>query len=127
MGDVAASSRFFTGHLGFREVFVALSRDDGAADILLLQRSPEAPPGSGFADVIVSFAVTDIAAEYARLRAEGAPITVPLHHEPWGEWVLQLTRSQGLTPARNIVRSCTHHSPRVQCSHRENIIRRRLS
>ncbi|MFI6500195.1 VOC family protein [Nonomuraea typhae] len=101
VADVAASSRFFTSHLGFREAlvhaeFVALSRDDGAADILLLQRSLESPPGSGFADVIVSFAVTDIAAEYGRLRAEGANITVPLHHEPWGEWVVQLTDPNGV-------------------------------
>ncbi|MEU7900935.1 hypothetical protein AB0B45_49930 [Nonomuraea sp. NPDC049152] len=25
-----------------------------------------------------------------------APITVPLHHEPWGEWVLQLTDPNGV-------------------------------
>ncbi|MEU7896296.1 VOC family protein [Nonomuraea sp. NPDC049152] len=101
VGDVAASSRFFTSHLGFREVlsqeeFVALSRDDGAADILLQQRSPEEPPSVGFADVIVSFAVTDIAAEHERLRGEGANITVPLRHEPWGEWVLRLTDPNGV-------------------------------
>ncbi|MEU7899344.1 VOC family protein [Nonomuraea sp. NPDC049152] len=101
VGDVAASSMFFTTHLGFREAlsredFVALSRDDGAADILLQQRSPEEPPSPGLADVIVSFAVTDIAAEYERLREEGANITAPLQHEPWGEWVLRLTDPNGV-------------------------------
>lgn len=101
VGDVAASSWFFTSHLAFREVLsqeelVALSRDDGAVDILLQQRSLEEPPSPRLADVIVSFAVTDIAAEYERLRGEGANITVPLHHEPWGEWALRLTDPNGV-------------------------------
>src|SRR5258708_35596791 len=56
--DVASSSRFFTGALGFREElvlkgFVQLRRDDGAVDIELCA-------GVGTAtQTIVSFAVTD--------------------------------------------------------------------
>lgn len=105
VADTAASSLFFTTHLGFREVvvgaeFVSLGRDDGAADIVLLQRDPELPPvwptGRGLADVIVSFSVTDIAAEYVRLRREGANITRPLHQEAWGEQVIELTDPNGV-------------------------------
>lgn len=105
VADAAASSRFFTTHLGFREVligedFIALSRDDGAPDILLLQRGLEQPstgrPGQGLADVAISFAVTNLPAESARLGAEGATITTPLHQEPWGELSVQLTDPNGV-------------------------------
>ncbi|MFD6418394.1 VOC family protein [Streptomyces sp. NPDC060194] len=105
VGDPAASSRFFTGHLGFREVLVAegvihLSRDDAAADLVVLRGAPgphpERPEASGPAEVAVSFTVTDLAAEHERLRRERARITVPLRQEPWGEWVVQLTDPNGV-------------------------------
>ncbi|MFI6475209.1 VOC family protein [Streptomyces sp. NPDC050516] len=104
--DAAASSAFFTGHLGFREVvssgegYLCLGRDDDAADIVLLQRSAEAPPepgrGRGPRNVTVTFTVTAIADEYLRLRRENAPISTPLHPKPWGEWALQLTDPNGV-------------------------------
>ncbi|MFI6055338.1 VOC family protein [Streptomyces violascens] len=104
--DAAASATFFTAHLGFREVvslgeeFICLSRDDEATDIVLLQRSAEAPPepayGRGPRNVTVTFTVTAIADEHARLRRENAPITTPLRQKPWGEWVLQLTDPNGV-------------------------------
>ncbi|WP_371619060.1 VOC family protein [Streptomyces sp. NBC_00454] len=105
VGDPAASSRFFTGHLGFREVLVAedvihLSRDDAAADLVILQSDPQPRPGTGppapRAEVTVSFSVTDLPAEYERLRREGARIAMPLRQEPWGEWVLQLEDPNGV-------------------------------
>ncbi|MEU9205251.1 VOC family protein [Streptomyces sp. NPDC048332] len=104
VGDPAASSRFFTGHLGFREVLVAegavhLSRDDAAADLVVLRSRPGLPEelrASARADVAVSFAVTGLAAEHERLRREGARITMPLRQEPWGEWLLQLTDPNGV-------------------------------
>lgn len=108
--DPAASGRFLTTHLGFREVetaegYVRLERDDAAPGIVLLERDPELPPdiprGRGLADLVVCLTVTDIAAEYARLRAQGAPITVPLHQEPWGEWVLRLTDPNGVVVQLN--------------------------
>lgn len=76
--DPAASSRFFTTHLGFREVlvhedFVELGRDDAGVDLVLVRRDLEQRgPGRGPTDVMVSFAVTGIAAEYERLRHAGA-------------------------------------------------------
>lgn len=105
VGDVTASSRFFTTHLGFRELvsaddFVCLGRDDSACDVVLVQRDFELPAealrGPGPADMIVSFTVTGIAAEQERLRGEGADITMPLRREPWGEWVLRLTDPNGV-------------------------------
>ncbi|WP_043623653.1 VOC family protein [Nonomuraea candida] len=103
VADPAASSRFFTGHLGFREIltgdgFIVLGRDDGAADLVLEERDPERwRPGQGPADVRVVFTVTGLAAEYERLRREGATITIPLRREPWGELLTQLTDPNGVT------------------------------
>jgi uncharacterized glyoxalase superfamily protein PhnB len=102
VADPAASSRFLTSHLGFRETlagedFVILGRDDVDAGIVLHQRDLEREPTSrGLADLVVSFAVTDIAAEYERLCREGATIAIPLRREPWGEWLVQLTDPNGV-------------------------------
>jgi predicted enzyme related to lactoylglutathione lyase len=101
VADVPAASRFFTTHLGFRELVVAegvicLGRDDAAVDIVLLPRDGGPPYPQGPAEVIVSFAVSGIAAEQERLHREGATITEPLRQEPWGEWVLQLTGPNGV-------------------------------
>ncbi|WP_436760959.1 VOC family protein [Streptosporangium sp. V21-05] len=102
VADPVASSRFFTGHLGFRENlvgerFIGLGRDDAAVDLVLVERDLERwRPGQGLAEVIVVFAVTGLAAEYERLRGEGATITVPLRREPWGELLTQLTDPNGV-------------------------------
>ncbi|MET7465642.1 VOC family protein [Nonomuraea sp. NPDC005501] len=101
VADIPAASRFFTTHLGFRELVVAesvvcLGRDDAAADIILLPAASEPPYPRGTAQAIVSFAVSGIAAEQERLRREGATITEPLRQEPWGEWVLRLTDPNGV-------------------------------
>ncbi|GII52241.1 hypothetical protein Pth03_06300 [Planotetraspora thailandica] len=101
--DPAASSRFFTSHLGFREIlvgenFIALGRDDAAVDLVLVERDLERwQPGQGLADVIVVFTVTSLAREYERLRSEGATISIPLRREPWGELLMQLTDPNGVT------------------------------
>lgn len=102
VADPAASSRFFTTHLGFREVligeeFVMLGRDDAAVELVLVRHDPEThPPSFGPTGVTVSFAVTGIATEYERLLEEGATISVPLHQEPWGELVAQLVDPNGV-------------------------------
>ncbi|OUC91494.1 VOC family protein [Streptosporangium minutum] len=102
VADPAASSRFFASHLGFREIlagerFIALGRDDVAVDLVLTERDPERwQPGQGLADAVVVFTVTDLAAEYERLRREGATITIPLRREPWGELMMQLTDPNGV-------------------------------
>ncbi|WP_219464663.1 VOC family protein [Nonomuraea rhizosphaerae] len=105
VADPAASSRFLTTHLGFRETlvgedFIALGRDDAAVDLVLTERDLERPgpgPGPGLADTVVVLTVTGLAAEYERLRGEGATITVPLRREPWGELLTQLTDPNGVT------------------------------
>ncbi|MEU4696148.1 VOC family protein [Nonomuraea dietziae] len=103
--DVEASSGFFTTHLGFREAladegFASLTRDDAAADVVLLRRGSEVLPENlrhqRPAGVIVAFTVTDIAAESDRLVREGANITMELRQEPWGEKLLQLTDPNGV-------------------------------
>lgn len=102
VADPAASSLFFTTHLGFREVligeeFVVLGRDDGAVELVLVRHDPVIhPPSFGPTGVTVSFAVTGIAAEYERLLNEGAAISVPLYQEPWGELVARLVDPNGV-------------------------------
>lgn len=98
--DLASSRHFFTTYLGFHEVidtpdFTWLSRDDAVADILLHQRDLERPR-ERIAQPVVAFAVTDLPKEYARLSAEGAPITGQLRRNPWGEWLMRLTDPNGI-------------------------------
>jgi uncharacterized glyoxalase superfamily protein PhnB len=103
--DVAASSKFLATHFGFREQmaaegFASLGRDDSAMNVVFLQRGIKVLP-EGFRDerasgVIVAFVVADLAAEEARLRAEGVAITMPLREEPWGERLFQVTDPNGV-------------------------------
>ncbi|WP_329500713.1 VOC family protein [Kitasatospora herbaricolor] len=100
VGDPAASSRFFTEHLGFRELLrtddlIQLERADGAADIMLVTSDTAVAPGPPL-DGFVSFTVTGIAAEAARLVAEGVTVTSPLALQPWGAWTLGLTDPNGI-------------------------------
>ncbi|MGV9337460.1 VOC family protein [Streptomyces sp. NPDC003688] len=102
--DVPASAAFLTRHFGFDEAmaaegFVSLARED-APNVVFLRRGIEVLP-EGFreqhaAGVIVAFVVTDLDAEYERLRGEGAPITMPLREEPWGERLFQVTDPNGV-------------------------------
>jgi catechol 2,3-dioxygenase-like lactoylglutathione lyase family enzyme len=93
--DVAASSRFFTGALGFREEiafkgFVQLRRDDAAVDIEL--QAGEATATS----TAVCFTVRDLLDEYERLRRATPEHEVVLRHEPWGERAVWLTDPNGI-------------------------------
>ncbi|MFE2168050.1 VOC family protein [Streptomyces sp. NPDC059447] len=103
--DLDASGRFFTALLGFHEVesaegYVCLRRDDASAEIALYERDPELPPhawrGQGLADLVMTLTVTDVAAEYERLRREGAFVTGRLRKEPWGEQGFQITDPNGV-------------------------------
>ncbi|MFJ5709984.1 VOC family protein [Streptomyces sp. NPDC093105] len=103
--DVSASSRFFTTHLGFREVesaegYTCLRRDDTSAEIALSERDPELPPqarrGQGLADLAVTLTVTDVAAAYERLRREGVAVDGRIRREPWGERLFRLTDPNGV-------------------------------
>ncbi|MEV7216042.1 VOC family protein [Kitasatospora cineracea] len=103
--DVAASAAFFSAHLGFREEmsadgFVSLGHPDAGLNVVLLRRGLEVLP-EGFRDqhaagLILAFTVDDAAGAEARLRAAGAPITMPLRDEPWGERLFQTTDPNGV-------------------------------
>ncbi|MFJ3233732.1 VOC family protein [Streptomyces sp. NPDC086787] len=103
--DVAASSDFFTTYFGYREVmaadgFVSLAREDAAVDLVLLRRGIEVLPpeqrDQRAAGLIVAFTVTGVAEHEERLRQAGAPITMPLRAEPWGERLFQVTDPNGV-------------------------------
>ncbi|MEV6600394.1 VOC family protein [Actinoplanes sp. NPDC051346] len=103
--DVPASSKFLATHFGFTERmsadgFASLGRDDNAMDVIFLRRGLEVLPeelrdrhASG---TIVAFVVDDLAAEHERLRAEGAPVTLPPREEPWGERLFMVTDPNGI-------------------------------
>ncbi|MGW7101403.1 VOC family protein [Streptomyces sp. NPDC054838] len=107
VADVDASREFLCAHLGYQvataaDGFASLARpeDDAAADVVLLRRGNEVLPpeqrdrqASG---LILALTVTGIEAEERRLRDAGAPITMPLREEPWGERLFQLTDPNGI-------------------------------
>ncbi|MFI9048090.1 VOC family protein [Streptomyces sp. NPDC053427] len=93
--DVAASTRFYADHFGFRPLaelgwYASLQHPqhpDYALDFV--QRGHEAMP-EGFraqetGGVLLGFLVEDAAAEEAALREKGVPIAEPLRDEPWGQ------------------------------------------
>ncbi|WP_262698035.1 MULTISPECIES: VOC family protein [Streptomyces] len=102
--DVPASAAFLVKHFGFQEAaaadgFTSLVRED-AANVIFLRRGIEVL-AEDFRDrhaagVIIAFTVNDLDAEYERLRSEGAPITMPLREEPWGERLFQVTDPNGV-------------------------------
>ena len=103
--DVTASRRFFTTHLGYKEIaaadgFASLTRGDAAVDIVLLRRGTEVLPAGRrdrhAAGLVLAFTVTGIEGEERRLRERGVTITVPLRKEPWGERLFQVTDPNGI-------------------------------
>lgn len=103
--DVPASSKFLASHFGFTEHlaaagFAALSSDDSPVDVVFLQRGIEVLPeplrDRVTAGTIVAFVVDDLDREEARLRSEGAPVTLPLREEPWGERLFMVTDPNGV-------------------------------
>src|SRR5690348_14982183 len=100
VADVDASRDFLCAHLGSRQAmaadgFVSLTRDDAATDIVLLRQGIEVLPPEQrdrrATGLILALTVTDLEAQERRLREAGAPITMPLREEPWGERLFQLT------------------------------------
>ncbi|WP_306214167.1 VOC family protein [Actinoplanes sp. RD1] len=105
VADVPASSKFLARHFGYAERmsadgFASLSREDHAPDVILLRRGLEVLPEDmreqEAAGVIVAFVVDDLDAEHERLRGLGAPITLPLREEPWGERLFMVTDPNGV-------------------------------
>ncbi|MCU0649958.1 MAG: VOC family protein [Gemmatimonadaceae bacterium] len=103
--DLAASRTFLVEHFGFSErhgaegIVSSLVRDD-ALNIVLLQQGSELLPDDvrdqHATGVIVALTVQNLVAEEGRLRRAGAPITMPLREEPWGERLFQVTDPSGL-------------------------------
>ncbi|MFJ8647752.1 VOC family protein [Streptomyces sp. NPDC093546] len=105
VADVDASRAFLCTHLGYEvamadDGFVSLTRGDAAVDVILLGGGTDVLPpeqrDQRAAGLILALTVTDLAAEEARLRAAGAPITMPLREEPWGERLFQMTDPNGV-------------------------------
>ncbi|WKX74347.1 VOC family protein [Streptomyces sp. XD-27] len=105
VADVDASREFFCAHLGYQvamaaDGFASLTRGDAAADIVLLRHGSEVLPpeqrDQRATGLIFALTVTGIEAEERRLREAGAPITMPLREEPWGERLFQLTDPNGV-------------------------------
>jgi predicted enzyme related to lactoylglutathione lyase len=104
--DVTASADFAKQHFGFTEEmaaagFVSLSRPDAGFNLVYLRTGlesfrPESMRGRRADGVLVAFVVEDIDGEYARVRAEGVPITTPIQTEPWGERFFQVTDPNGV-------------------------------
>jgi uncharacterized glyoxalase superfamily protein PhnB len=105
VADVPASAEFLARHFGYTQElatdgFASLKRPDAAADVVLLRRGikvlPEDVRDQCAAGVILALVVDDLDVEYARLRAEGAPIAMPLREEEWGERLFQVVDPNGL-------------------------------
>lgn len=103
--DVAASTAFFTAHLGFAvqmsaDGFASLHRPDAGMNVVLLRRGiavlPAAYRDHHAAGVIVAFVVDDLEGEQRRLQSEGVAISLPLREEPWGERLFQVTDPNGV-------------------------------
>lgn len=103
--DVDASSTFLVRHFGFHEEmsadgFSSLKRADCGANVVILRRGlatlPDDQRDKHASGVILAFVVDDLEAELARLRTEGAPITMPLTSEEWGERAFQTKDPNGV-------------------------------
>lgn len=104
--DVAASAAFAEQHFGFAEKlsadgFVSLARKDVGFNLVFLRTGlasfkPESMRGRRADGLLLAFVVDNIDEEYARVQAEGVPITTPIETEPWGERYFQVTDPNGV-------------------------------
>lgn len=105
VADIAATARFLIDHFGYVEAiaaegFVSLTNDTSALGIAVHERGlavlPEEQRDVVSQGIAIAFTVADAAAEEARLRSEGANITLPLLEQPWGEKLFQVTDPNGI-------------------------------
>lgn len=106
VADPAASADFVSAQFGFTEQmsadgFVSLTHPDAGVNLIYLRTGlstfePARIAGPAGDGVLVVFVVPDIDAEYARLRAAGAPIVTPIETEEWGERYFQTTDPNGI-------------------------------
>lgn len=91
--DVAATTAFYTQHFGFTPVFesdwyVQLRGGDKANELAIIGFDHESIPLAGrhpTSGLILSFEVTDAAADAARLAAAGVTIVQALRDEVFGQ------------------------------------------
>ena len=82
--------RWFELEVAFEATwFILLGAPEGRASLALMHPShPSAPPGPEIFSgkgLCLEFQVVDAATEYARFQGAGAPITLPLRDEPFGQ------------------------------------------
>lgn len=104
--NVTASATFINQHFGFSEQmsadgFVSLAREDAGFNLVFLKTGLQSFKPVHMREhradgLLIAFVVDDIDTEYARLQAEGVPITTPLETEPWGERFFQVTDPNGV-------------------------------
>lgn len=104
--DPVASADFVKAHLGFEEEmaadgFVSLTRPDAGFNLIFLRTGlpsfkPAALAGHDADGILVAFVVSDIDAEYERLRQAGLEFTTPIETEDWGERYFQITDPNGV-------------------------------
>lgn len=105
VADVDASRDFLCTYLGYevamgQDGFASLTHEGGAVGIVLLRKGTEVLSAEQrdreAGGLILALTVTDLDAQETRLRAAGAPITMPLREEPWGERLFQMTDPNGV-------------------------------
>jgi predicted enzyme related to lactoylglutathione lyase len=104
--DPTASAEFAKRHFGFADAmaadgFVSLAREDAGFNLIFLRTGlasfkPERLKGRRADGLLVVFVVDDVDREYARIQAEGVPITTPIETEAWGERYFQVTDPTGV-------------------------------
>jgi uncharacterized glyoxalase superfamily protein PhnB len=104
--DPAASAEFLEANFGFaREMeadgFVSLARPDAGFNLIFLRTGlptfkPAALAGRAADGLLVVFVVSDIDAEYERLRDAGLEFTTAIETEDWGERFFQVTDPNGV-------------------------------
>ena len=91
---VAATANFYTAHFGFQETFSSdwyvhlRSKTDPSVNLAVLDGSHETIPETGrgrVSGLLLNFEVEDPDAMYAKAKAAGLPILIPLRDEPFGQ------------------------------------------
>jgi catechol 2,3-dioxygenase-like lactoylglutathione lyase family enzyme len=92
--EVAATADFYTAHFGFEEAFQSdwyvhlRSSTDPSVNLAVLDGSHETIPEAGrgrVSGLLLNFEVEDPDEVYARAKAAGLPILIPLRDEAFGQ------------------------------------------
>lgn len=92
--DVSRAVDFYCAQFGFTPVFAAdwyahlRGRDTPGVNLALVNRDHETIPATartGAAGLLLNFEVSDVDAQYRRLRAAGLPMLLELRDEPFGQ------------------------------------------